>query len=80
MQFEWTISLGQVLMIVSVLGGVLHLHHQFVTMANQHGMMWRDYSSRHGINGSKATPCAAHTHTHYRVTDLADVKGEGHGI
>ena len=73
MHFEWSISLGQCLMILSVLGGVLHLHRQFVVMTDQHGMMWRDYASRHGINGSKAMPCAAHTH--YRPPDIVTVEG-----
>jgi hypothetical protein len=58
--FEWTISLGQCLTIITFLGGVLHLHHQFVVMTDQHGMMWQDYIRRYGINGDYPQLCAAH--------------------
>jgi hypothetical protein len=67
LQFDWTISLGQVLTMISILGTGLHLHKKIVVYDEQHKMIWRDYASRHGLCGKDPKPCAAHTH--WRVGD-----------
>lgn len=61
LQFEWTVSLGQVLTMLTVVAAVS-------VMRFEHVLMWRDYKNRHGINGSPPTPCAAHVH--FRSTDI----------
>ena len=71
----WMVLLGQAATIVTVLVSVIHLHRKFVEQSLQHGMMWRDYISRHGINGSGPKPCAAHIH--YQSSDIVGSERQG---
>jgi hypothetical protein len=64
--FDWSISLGQVVTLVTLLGLGAHLHGQLVTLGQQHGMMWDDYAARHGLTGSSPKACAAHHDNHER--------------
>lgn len=62
LHFDWTISLGQIVTVVTLLGMGAYWHKQLVILTQQHGLMWNDYSARHGLDGAAPMTCAAHGH------------------
>jgi hypothetical protein len=71
-QFEWSISMGQILTMLTIVGTGLHLHKKLVVFDAQLAMIWADYVKRHGLDGSPPQTCAAHYH--YRAGDAPSEK------
>ena len=53
MHFDFTISLGQTVIIFTLIGGFFKLYRPFVQRQWEHDLMWDDYAERKGITGAE---------------------------
>jgi hypothetical protein len=53
MHFEFTVTLGQLLIVLSLVGGFFKLYRPFAQRQWEHDLMWDDYAERKGMGLSE---------------------------
>lgn len=75
MHFDFTISLGNILTIVAILGLGLKLHRVVMMFLLEHDLLIQDYCERHGISLNGLPTRLARKRGHY----IADIRGQQRG-
>lgn len=62
MHFDFTVSLGQLVTILTLLGGFLAFYRPFVQRQWEHDLMWSEFAERKGISGHDQVAPKFRTH------------------